>query len=69
MFVGKGITFDSGGLSLKTVEGIRTMKADMSGAAAVLGAMQAVAALGLKRRVVGLIAAAENMPSSTAFRP
>ena len=69
VFVGKGITFDSGGLSLKTVEGIRTMKTDMSGAAAVLGAMQAVAALGLKRRVVGLIAAAENMPSSTAFRP
>ena len=63
VFVGKGITFDSGGLSLKTVEGIRTMKTDMSGAAAVLGAMQAVAALGLKRRVVGLIAAAENMPS------
>ena len=69
VFVGKGITFASGGLSLKTVEGIRTMKTDMSGAAAVLGAMQAVAALGLKRRVVGLIAAAENMPSSTAFRP
>jgi leucyl aminopeptidase len=69
VFVGKGITFDSGGLSLKSVEGIRTMKTDMSGAAAVLGAMQAVAAIGLKRRVVGLIAAAENMPSSTAFRP
>lgn len=69
VFVGKGITFDSGGLSLKTVEGIRTMKTDMSGAAAVLGAMQAVAALGLERRVIGLIAAAENMPSSTAFRP
>jgi leucyl aminopeptidase len=69
VFVGKGITFDSGGLSLKSVEGIRNMKTDMSGAAAVLGAMRAVAALGLKRRVVGLIAAAENMPSSTAFRP
>ena len=69
IFVGKGITFDSGGLSLKSVEGIRNMKTDMSGAAAVLGAMQAVAALQLKHRVVGLIAAAENMPSSTAFRP
>ncbi len=69
VFVGKGITFDSGGLSLKSVEGIRNMKTDMSGAAAVLGAMQAVAALGLKRRIVGLVAAAENMPSSTAFRP
>ena len=69
VFVGKGITFDSGGLSLKSVEGIRGMKADMSGAAAVLGALQAIAAIGLKRRVVGLIAAAENMPSATAFRP
>ena len=69
VFVGKGITFDSGGLSLKSVDGIRNMKTDMSGAAAVIGAMQAVAAIGLKRRVVGLIAAAENMPSSTAFRP
>ena len=69
VFVGKGITFDSGGLSLKSVEGIRTMKTDMSGAAAVLGAMQAVAATKLKRRVIGLVAAAENMPSSTAFRP
>ena len=69
VFVGKGITFDSGGLSLKSVEGIRGMKADMSGAAAVFGALQAVAAIGLKRRVVGLVAAAENMPSATAFRP
>ncbi len=69
VFVGKGITFDSGGLSLKSVSGIVSMKKDMSGAAAVFGAMQAVAELGLPRRVIGVIAAAENMPDGNAFRP
>jgi leucyl aminopeptidase len=69
VFVGKGITFDSGGLSLKSVSGIVTMKKDMSGAAAVFGAMQTIAELGLPRRIIGVIAAAENMPDGNAFRP
>jgi leucyl aminopeptidase len=67
--IGKGITFDSGGLSLKTAGGMPDMKHDMSGAAAVLGAMRAIAMLELPIRVVGLLAAAENMPSSKAYRP
>lgn len=67
--VGKGITFDSGGISIKPAEKMDAMKMDMSGAAAVIGALQAVADLELPLRVVGLIAAAENMPSSTAYRP
>ncbi len=68
-FVGKGITFDTGGMSLKTTEGIVTMKTDMAGGAAVLGAMRALAGLDLPYTVHGIIAAAENMPSDTAFRP
>src|SRR5690606_38967550 len=68
-FVGKGITFDTGGMSLKTVDGIVTMKTDMAGGAAVLGAMRALAGLDLPYTVHGVIAAAENMPSDTAFRP
>ena len=67
--VGKGLTFDSGGLSLKPAEAMDTMKSDMSGAAAVYGALQAVAELKLPLHVVGLVSAAENMPSSTAYRP
>ncbi len=67
--VGKGITFDSGGLSLKPADAMETMKSDMGGAGAVLGAMQVVAELKLPLHVVGLIASAENMPSSTAYRP
>lgn len=67
--VGKGITFDSGGLSLKTATGMPEMKHDMSGAAAVLGAMRAIALLELPIRVVGILAAAENMPSADAYRP
>lgn len=67
--VGKGITFDSGGLSLKPADAMETMKGDMGGAAAVLGAMQVVAELKLPLHVVGLIAAAENMPSAAAYRP
>lgn len=67
--VGKGITFDSGGISIKPAAGMQDMKHDMSGAAAVLGAMRAVALLKLPSHVVGLIAAAENMPSGTAYRP
>jgi len=67
--IGKGITFDSGGLSLKTATGMPDMKHDMSGAAAVLGAMRAIALLDLPIHVVGVLAAAENMPSGTAYRP
>lgn len=69
VFVGKGITFDSGGLSLKSGKGMEDMKHDMSGAAAVLGAMQVVGHLKPDLRVVGLIAASENLPSGTAQRP
>jgi leucyl aminopeptidase len=68
-FVGKGITFDSGGLSLKTSTGMEWMKADMSGAAAVVAAMVAIAQLGLPVNVTGWAPLAENMPSGTAQRP
>jgi leucyl aminopeptidase len=67
--VGKGLTFDSGGLSLKPAEAMETMKSDMGGAAAVFGTMQVVAELKLPLHVVGLVSAAENMPSSNAYRP
>ncbi len=69
VFVGKGITFDSGGLSLKPPKSMETMKSDMGGAAAIIGAMQAIAALGPAVRVVGYLPLAENMPSGTAQRP
>jgi leucyl aminopeptidase len=68
-FVGKGITFDSGGLSLKPADSMDWMKSDMGGAAAVLGALKAIAKLGPKTNVVGYLAIAENMPSGTAQRP
>jgi leucyl aminopeptidase len=68
-FVGKGITFDSGGLSLKTAGGMVTMKADMAGAAAVVGATVAIARLGLPVQVTTYAAMAENMPSGSASRP
>ncbi len=68
-FVGKGITFDSGGLSLKPPKSMETMKCDMSGAAAVLAATAAVAELGLPVNVVGYLCAAENMPGGAAQRP
>jgi leucyl aminopeptidase len=67
--VGKGITFDSGGISIKPSAGMDEMKHDMSGAAAVFGAMRACALLDLPHPVVGVIGAAENMPSATAYRP
>jgi leucyl aminopeptidase len=67
--VGKGITFDSGGLSLKPALSLGDMKHDMSGAATVVGALRAVALLDLPLHVVGVIAAAENMPSGSAYRP
>jgi leucyl aminopeptidase len=68
-FAGKGITFDSGGLSLKPPKSMETMKSDMGGAAAVLGAMQAIAALEPEVNVVGYLAMAENMPGGHAQRP
>ena len=68
-FVGKGITFDSGGISIKPSDGMGEMKDDMTGAAAVLGAMEAIAALKLPVNVIGIMACAENMPSGSAQRP
>jgi leucyl aminopeptidase len=69
VIVGKAITFDSGGISIKPASGMEEMIFDKCGGTAVLGAMQALANLGLKRNVVGILAAAENMPSGTAYRP
>jgi leucyl aminopeptidase len=66
--VGKGVTFDSGGLSLKPSEGMLTMKCDMAGAAAVLGAMQAIAQLRLPLNVMALMGLVENMPSATSYK-
>lgn len=68
-FVGKGITFDSGGLSLKPATGMMTMKCDMAGAAVVLNATLAIAELGLPLTVTAWLCLAENMPSGTAQRP
>lgn len=67
--VGKGIVFDSGGLSLKSAEAMETMKTDMSGAAAVFGAVQAIAALAIPIRVLGITPLTENMPGGGATRP
>jgi leucyl aminopeptidase len=68
-FVGKGITFDSGGLSLKPSASMDWMKSDMGGAAAVLGAVIGIARLGLPVNAVGYLCLAENLPSGTAQRP
>jgi leucyl aminopeptidase len=67
--IGKGVCFDSGGLSLKPSTSMEKMKHDMSGGAAVIGALRAAALLKLPLHVVGLIGAVENMPSGTAYRP
>ena len=67
--VGKGITFDTGGLNLKPREGLATMKEDMAGAAAVLAVMQAVGKLKPKTSVIGIVPATENMPGANASRP
>ena len=67
--VGKGVTFDSGGISIKPAQGMDEMKSDMSGAACVIGTLEAVAHLGLPVRVIGLIPATDNMPSGTAQTP
>ncbi|MEX1197484.1 MAG: leucyl aminopeptidase [Pseudohongiellaceae bacterium] len=69
VLVGKGITFDTGGISLKAGAGMDEMKFDMCGAASVIGTMEAVAELELPINVVAVIAAAENMPSGTATKP
>ena len=69
VLIGKGITFDSGGISIKGSDGMWDMKFDMGGAAAVIGAMQAVARLNLPVHTVGLVAASENMPGSRALKP
>jgi len=66
--IGKGVTFDSGGLSIKTSDGMVTMKCDMAGAATVLGAMQAIAQLRLPVNVIGLCGLVENMLSGSAFK-
>ena len=68
-FVGKGVIFDTGGISIKPSEGMGGMKADMSGGAAVLGAMRAIALLKPKVNVTVLVPAVENMPSGSAARP
>jgi len=67
--VGKGLCFDSGGISIKPAHGMEMMKFDMSGAAAVLGAMDAIASMKLKGNVVGIVGATTNMPSGTAINP
>ena len=67
--IGKGITFDSGGLDLKTAEGMAWMKGDMSGAAAVLGALKVLPRLRPAAEVHGIIAATDNMPSGSATKP
>ncbi|MBU6290083.1 MAG: leucyl aminopeptidase, partial [Chloroflexi bacterium] len=66
---GKGVTFDSGGISIKPSQGMGDMKGDMGGAAAVLGAMRALRLLGTPVRTIGLIPATENLPDGRAFRP
>jgi leucyl aminopeptidase len=67
--IGKGITFDTGGISIKPAENMEKMKYDMAGGAAMLGAMRAIALLRLKVRVIAIVCAAENMPSGTAQKP
>jgi leucyl aminopeptidase len=69
VLVGKGLSFDAGGISLKPPGGMEDMKFDMSGGAAVIGAMQAIAALGVQANVIGIVPSAENMPSGTAVKP
>lgn len=68
-FVGKGIVFDSGGLSIKPAAGMETMKTDMAGAAAVMGAMQAIAEIGMNVNVVGITPLTENLTGGSATRP
>ena len=69
VLVGKGITFDTGGISIKPSNGMDEMKYDMCGAASVLGTMKSICELNLKINGVGVIASAENMPSGSATNP
>nr|WP_225955826.1 M17 family metallopeptidase [Amycolatopsis lexingtonensis] len=69
LLVGKGITFDTGGLSIKPADGMHLMRTDMAGGAAVIAATRAIAALGLPVRVTALVPAAENHVSGSAYRP
>lgn len=69
VLVGKGITFDTGGISIKPSANMGAMKSDMGGAAAVLGAMKAVGAMNLPLRVIGITPCTENMPDANAYRP
>lgn len=69
VLVGKGITFDTGGISIKPGERMGAMKADMGGAAAVFGTMHAIGQLGLPLRVIGITPCTENMPDANAYRP
>lgn len=69
VLVGKGITFDTGGISIKPTKGMGDMKADMAGAAAVLGTMKVVGLLGLPLRIIGIAPTTENMPDGLAYRP
>ncbi|WP_448211878.1 leucyl aminopeptidase [Colwellia sp. MEBiC06753] len=69
VLIGKGLTFDSGGISIKPGEGMDEMKYDMGGAASVLGAMHALAELDLPINVIGILAGCENMPDANAYRP
>ena len=67
--VGKGITFDTGGISIKPGDGMEKMKYDMAGAGAMIGAMKAIAALKPKVKVISVICSAENMPDGKAYKP
>jgi leucyl aminopeptidase len=67
--VGKGITFDTGGISIKGAEGMEKMKYDMAGAGAMIGAMRAIAQLKPKVKVIGVVCSAENMPDGKSFKP
>ncbi|WP_026413913.1 leucyl aminopeptidase [Actinomadura oligospora] len=69
VLVGKGITFDSGGLSLKPNDNMKLMKTDMQGGGIVMAVMAALRGLGVRAKVTGLVAAAENMPSGSSMRP
>lgn len=69
VLVGKGITFDSGGISLKSAEAMQEMRMDMSGGGAVIHTIISSARLGLKKNIIGLIPAVENMPSGSSYRP
>ncbi len=69
VFIGKGITFDTGGISLKPRDKLEDMKQDMAGAASVLGVFEAIGRIGLEKRVVGILPCTENMPGGKAYKP